>query len=333
MTVRMALAFALAMSTTLLHAQTKSDKVLASPHQQPGGLQQKHPPTPPEDASKPLMVWDIAVADRAGMPRNFRSTDDPLKVTDGKAPNVQGLTELRSSGSGEYTEANLKLMLKRLRGSVTVFDLRQEDHIFVNGEPISWYASNNWANVGKSNESIVASEAARVAALKPGTVLSLADAKSKKAGEAASALENVTVSIAATEQDVVTAAGASYLRITVSDHARPLDAEVDRFVLAVRSLPDNAWAHFHCRAGKGRTTTFMALYDMLRNAGKVSLADIVQRQSLLIGDYDLLAVDADGGKAGVGEDRAAFVRAFHDYARANPNGRPQLWSEWLKVPR
>jgi hypothetical protein len=29
-------------------------------------------------------------------------------------------------------------------------------------------------------------------------------------------------------------------------------------------------------------------------------------------------------------DRAAFVRAFYDYARANPNGQPQLWSEWLK---
>ena len=27
---------------------------------------------------------------------------------------------------------------------------------------------------------------------------------------------------------------------------------------------------------------------------------------------------------------AKFVRAFYNYARGNPNGRPKLWSEWLK---
>jgi hypothetical protein len=35
-------------------------------------------------------------------------------------------------------------------------------------------------------------------------------------------------------------------------------------------------------------------------------------------------------KAPYTKDRTAFVRAFYNYARANPNGRPQLWSEWLK---
>jgi hypothetical protein len=314
-------------------AQTGSDKQLTVAPQHSAGLQQKHPPTPPEDAVRPLMVWDVSVADRAGMPRNFRSSDDPLKSAEGKSPNVSGLTELRISGSGEYTEANLKLMLKHLRGPVTVFDLRQEDHIFVNGEPISWYATNNWANVGKSNETIMASEAARVAALKPGVVLSLADAKSKKGGEGAGPLEKMTVSSVCTERDLVTTSGASYVRITVSDHARPLDGEVDRFIRAVRSLPVDAWAHFHCRAGKGRTTTFMALYDMLRNASNVSLEDIVQRQSLLIGDYDLLAAGDDAGKAGVAEDRAEFVRAFYAYAHANPNGKPLLWSEWFQKTR
>ncbi|HTX65332.1 MAG TPA: hypothetical protein VMD31_06155, partial [Opitutaceae bacterium] len=72
-------------------------------------------------------------------------------------------------------------------------------------------------------------------------------------------------------------------------------------------------------------------YDMLRNAGRVSLNDIVNRQGLLIGEYNLLQSDEDSGwKKGVADDRAAFVRAFYDYARANPGGRPQLWTEWLK---
>jgi hypothetical protein len=102
-------------------------------------------------------------------------------------------------------------------------------------------------------------------------------------------------------------------------------------VVAVRALPENAWAHFHCEAGLGRTTTFMVLYDMLRNATRVSLEDIVCRQKLLGYNYDVLHPAGPGNwKAPYIEDRIAFVRAFYGYARANPNGGPQLWSEWLK---
>ena len=71
-------------------------------------------------------------------------------------------------------------MLPKLHGPVTVFDLRQEDHAFVNGEPISWFATNNWANVGKTHAEIVAEEEARVRALVAGTKLSLSDDKAKK---------------------------------------------------------------------------------------------------------------------------------------------------------
>jgi protein-tyrosine phosphatase len=295
-----------------------------------GGLEQKSPPVPPADAGTPLLVWDIAPDLRAGLPRNFRTTSDPLKVKDGPKPDATGLAALRASGSAEFNEAGFRLMLAQLRGPVTVFDLRQEDHVFVNGEPVSWYATNNWANVGKSHDAVVAGETARVASCKIGDSLELADDKGKKGGDATPA-EHVTLARAQTEREVVAAAGAAYVRLTVSDHSRPLDDEVDRFILAVRAMPADGWAHFHCRAGKGRTTTFLALYDMLRNAPRVALADIVNRQSLLIGDYNLLAKEADEAwKAGVTADRAEFVRAFYDYARANPDGRPQLWSEWLK---
>ena len=99
----------------------------------------------------------------------------------------------------------------------------------------------------------------------------------------------------------------------------------------MRALPAGGWVHFHCEAGKGRTTTFLALYDILRNARRVSLQDIVNRQSLLVGDYNLLDLAGQSGwKAPLFADRAAFVRAFFDYARANTGGRPQTWTEWLK---
>ena len=154
----------------------------------------------------------------------------------------------------------------------------------------------------------------------------------KKPGVASSAPEHVIVERVSTEREIVAANNAAYVRLTVTDHARPLDEEVDRFVRAVRALPANGWAHFHCEAGRGRTTTFMVLYDILRNASLVSLEDIAGRQKLLGYDYDVLRpADPGDWRAPYTDDRIAFVRAFYLYARANPGGRPQLWSEWLKA--
>lgn len=298
-------------------------------------LEQKAPPTRPADADKPLLVWDVAPSLRAGLPRNFRTTNDHLKAQPGPVPSVAALAQLRASGSAEFTAGSLKAMLAKLSGPVTIFDLRQEDHGFINGEAVSWYATNNWGNVGKTDDAVLADEDRRLGACAPGSEVVLSDDRAIKAEEGATPAEHVTVQSAETERQLVTAAGASYVRIPVADHCRPTDEAVDQFILAVRAMPADGWAHFHCRAGKGRTTTFMVLYDMLRNARDISLQDIVGRQSGLIGDYNVLAAgpadEGDGWKAGIEADRAALVRTFYDYAKANPGGRPQLWSEWLKT--
>src|SRR6266516_1577675 len=291
----------------------------------------KNPPVRPADADSPTLIWDIDLKLANALPRNFRTTDDPLT---GKSatPGATGLSDLRASGSGEFTPESLKLVLARTRGPVTVFDLRQETHIFVNDIPVSWYASHDWANVGRSQEEIESEEAARVQSFKPGSEIDVRLGHPVKHGNGNSVTpQRVTVQRASTERDVVEGAGTHYVRVAVTDHARPLDQEVDRFVLAVRELPENACTHFHCEAGLGRTTTFMVLYDMLRNATRVSLEDIVRRQKILSSGYDVLQPDEPRNwKAPYATDRAAFVRAFYDYARANQNGRPQLWSEWLR---
>jgi hypothetical protein len=295
-------------------------------------LVQKSPPTRPADANSPVLIWDIDLRLADSLPRNFRTTDEGLKVSKGQLPADTGLSDLRASGSGEFTADNLKLVLARTRGPVTIFDLRQETHIFINGLPVSWYATNDWANVDRSQAAIEADERARVESLKPGSEISVTPgAGVKKPGDTPRTAQNVTVQHASTESGLVEPNDAAYVRVTVTDHCRPLDNEVDRFILAVRALPENAWAHFHCEAGRGRTTTFMVLYDMLRNATRVSIEDIVRRQKLLGYGYDVLWPAGPGNwKAPYTADRIAFVRTFYDYARANPDGRPKLWSEWLK---
>jgi Inositol hexakisphosphate len=296
-------------------------------------LVQNHPPIRPADANSPALISDVDLKLAKSLSRNFRTTNDPLEANSGqKIPANTGLADLRASGGGEFTADGFKLLLERTRGPVTVFDLRQETHIFVNGLPVSWFATNDWANVGRTYNEIQADEAARAKSLKPGSKIVVHPGVAiKKPGVTSSAPENVTVEHASTERDIVVARNAAYVRLTVTDHARPLDEEVDRFILAIRTLPENGWAHFHCEAGRGRTTTFMVLYDMLRNANRVSLEDITRRQQLLGYDYDVLRPAGPGDwKAPYTEDRIAFVRAFYEYARANPGGQPQLWSEWLK---
>lgn len=296
-------------------------------------LMQKHPPVRPADADSPVSIWDIDLKLANALPRNFRTTDNPLGTDKDESPAITGLSDLRASGSGEFTPQGLKLLLGRTRGSVTVFDLRQETHIFVNGLPVSWYASRDWANVGRDQSAIEVNEASRVQSLTPGSEIVVRPGEPVKKGSADSATpQDVTIERASTERGIVETTGARYVRVTVTDHTRPLDDEVDRFVVAVRALPPDSWAHFHCEAGLGRTTTFMVLYDMLRNATRVSLQDIVGRQKILSSGYDVLQSAEPGNwKAPYAADRAAFVRVFYDYARANPNGRPQLWSEWLKA--
>ena len=294
-------------------------------------LAQKNPPVRPADANSTVLIWDVDPNLEKSLPRNFRTTDDPLKASKGQMPANTDLADLRASGSGEFTAAGLKLLLARTHGAVTVFDLRQETHIFVNGLPVSWFATQDWANVGRSQSAIEGDETARMESLKRGSKIVVSPgAAVKKPGVTPITPQTVTVEHASTERELVERNHAAYVRLTVTDHARPLDEEVDRFVLTVRELPENGWAHFHCEAGRGRTTTFMVLYDMLRNATRVSLEDIARRQQLLGYDYDVLRPSDPGSwKAPYTADRIAFVRAFYSYARTNPNGRPQLWSEWL----
>jgi hypothetical protein len=290
----------------------------------------KTPLVAPADASRPLLVFDVAEEYHTGLPRNFRTTNDSLPAEN--KPNTAGLADLHASGSGQFTAEGLKAVLARLGGQVTVFDLRQESHMIVNGLPVSWYATNNWANVGRAPFEIETSEEAEVQSIKKGEMLSVADTDAGQEDSNIKPPEKIKIETAMTERDCVTLSGAKYVRLMVTDHAYALDEEVDRFILAIRLLPKDGWVYFHCRAGRGRTTTFMTLYDMLRNASKVSLEDIAQRQKLLSGDYDVLKLDETGSwKAPYILDRIAFIRAFYEYARANPGGSPQLWTEWLKL--
>ena len=68
-----------------------------------------------------------------------------------------------------------------------------------------------------------------------------------------------------TEAELAAQKGVMYVRFTATDHLWPDAGEIERFRRFVKTLPKDAWLHFHCVAGEGRTTAFMTMYDMLKN--------------------------------------------------------------------
>lgn len=63
----------------------------------------------------------------------------------------KSIDSIRASGSSQFSENSLKIILDLLpQGQVTIVDLREESHGFINGIAVSWWIDRNWGNIGKS---------------------------------------------------------------------------------------------------------------------------------------------------------------------------------------
>ena len=185
-------------------------------------------------------------------------------------------------------------------------------------------------NIGRSKDEIIENEKQLVHSLKGGKI-TYAKIGSSTNYEPKNAVEE-EVSEALTEEELVTSLGMKYQRITALDHVFQKDAIIDDFIAFYRSLPaDGAWLHFHCQAGRGRTTFFMCLYDMLRNPA-VPLKDILYRQTLIGGT----SMYNDGtGQAEWRQDLfkeiSVMIPVVYAYVQDNvKNGYSVPWSTWKK---
>lgn len=257
------------------------------------------------------------------LPKKWRSAKQgisPLLVQN--KFNVTGLERLALSGSGQFTEENFVNMVHQLAVThLIVFDLREESHGLINGDAVSWTdGQTNYANVGKTLAEIEADENLRlVGAVNKGSIAVLNPAKE---------VHRVLVKRVKTERELVESMGYTYVRLPITDHNRPSNEAIDQFVHLVKNRPSEAWVHVHCKGGKGRTTTFMALYDMMFNARDVGLEDIIDRQKW-IGGSDLVETEKPlSFKQKPAEERLELVRAFYTYCREVPNFEI-TWSEWV----
>jgi len=273
----------------------------------------------------------------AVFPRSLRFMTDTFTKSLQPLPSRQGLDKLRCSASAEFSGSGLSLIRDKIRtaaGSdavIYVVDLRKESHGFVNGDiPVSQYMKKNRGNTNLKAAAVKQAEGKWLQSLvgKELTFVPMGKTDTKLFSACSVKVEKVE-----TEEALASRLGMRYKRIPITDQMAPTDEEVDAFIAFYKSLPKNAWLHFHCHAGHGRTTTFAVFYDILSNPN-VALDDIVARQYALGGTNLFIPSKKDNWKGKEIRKRAEQIRKFYAYVQANrSNQYAQTFSAWVKTQR
>lgn len=257
----------------------------------------------------------------APLPKSARILNGPYDTGLVGVPSREGLDLLRGAASGQFTEMSLLFMANRFSdpSSITVIDLREETHGFVNGMPISWKLPHTtWTNRGKTVEEIEADEVQFLQdVLKQGFVVLDPLTNPLK----------IEVGHVQTERQLVESHGMHYLRIPITENHPPTDEQVERMVKLIAELPEKGWVYGHCHGGRGRATLFSAMYDILKNSDKFTLEEILMRQ-LLLGGTDLMRLQPlSDVRYHAAIERMDFFKRFYAYVKADgPGNFP--FSQW-----
>ncbi|HXF91000.1 MAG TPA: hypothetical protein VNJ29_03620 [Candidatus Nitrosotenuis sp.] len=238
--------------------------------------------------------------------KKFRSTDDIQPNL--KDVNLEGLSDLRISGSNRPVFADIKKRLKNVKGKIYIVDLTGGDQPYLHGKYPLDFLGYEAKNPNRYD-------------------LRLRRLFINGFGEI---LPQDFVS----EEIVARQHGFEYLKFFNTRREPPTSEIIDRIIEIVETLPKDDWLHFHCLGGKGRTTVFMTIVDILKNGKKVSLEDIVKRQYLL-GGIDLFDVQVWKTKGSYTVEqlttRKQFVENFYTYVN-DPHGYGTLtWTQWCKA--
>lgn len=272
-----------------------------------------------------LLVVDNA--NQTALPGNFRTTADALPGN----INNDGLAALHVAGSQQFTTQGLSAAIAKIPAkSIIIVDLRRESHGQLNGNAISWYGPQNAANAAKSPDQIRLSELRLLNRLKKSPFRWTYEITEKTNDDFIETTRRdfVRVESVKSEQQLAASHHLGYKRFYVEDFHAPDAGEVVRFVNFAKKLPDDTWLYFHCRAGKGRTTTFMTMVDMMKNARHVSFEDIINRQAAL-GGSNLLDLPAETNfKFKYASHRLNFLKNFYEYAKTNTDDFSTTWIQW-----
>jgi hypothetical protein len=264
-------------------------------------------------------------------PVNWRSTENAhyLKI------NSKGLDTLFISGSAAPALEDMRWITKKYGQNhpVYIVDLRLETHLYINGLPVSLFYRRDEINWGKSSKKIQEEEQYWVNYFNyKGFILINRLGKPVLGFKIPLDSHTLAVKNTYTEEHAAKKAGSGYIRIEVPDYHPPAPDQVDKFLTFIKKIPKNSWLHFHCAAGKGRTTTFMVMRDIVANAKQIPLQTILTRQELL-GGINLFrkspSLSAQPWKKEYHHARRDYIRLFYTYVNSKAI-QTQSFSDWIK---
>lgn len=232
-------------------------------------------------------------------PPNFRKSTDTIS-NEGNL-NLNGLSNLNISGSGQFSKEGFNTIRESIdtKYKLIDIDLRQEAHGFLNECPINWPRTHS--NPNSSLKEIMTNEKNKLNSIKLNKPLSFYNVPCKV----------VIPSKVLNEKEFVTDNKISYVRFPVIDGSIPTEDTTNRFVEFINKQPKGSWLHFHCKEGIGRTTTFMIMYDILKNGKTVPLHDIINRQ------IELAKMRTDEKNSFASKKRIDFLTDFYNEYKNN----------------
>lgn len=257
---------------------------------------------------------------------HFISTNDPipfkrLKHECCRNINREGLSDLNAYGSGvinyRFFKKYFAETIKPTGGELYIVNLLNQDVYYYNDRPLRWYGlgfvSNN---LGKNlhQKKIFRNAHKGLIRLVYGTP-PIND-----------------ISQLQTERSILSELGIKYFLFPYGNDGWLNNEQfLENTIHFFESIPDHGHLYIHCQHGRGRTTTVLVLYDIFKNAKKMPLKDITDRQYCL-GREDLMntilwpkgtwtqeALDA----------RKELVEKFYEYMTDSQGYGYQSWSRWV----
>ena len=215
----------------------------------------------------PQIYFDTINKENNKLPRNFRDLN---------------LYNLKAIASAQFSENELIFIKKKFfNKKITIVDLRKENHFFINGIPVSIL-----------NENIDLIEIQNIDLFYQNQLTEI-----KKHSKISIKLENgdykeILIKKLLSEEELVKSHGFGYKRFPIKDYNFPNKDIFDDIVEFLLNLKSEDLIYVHCAGGKGRSTIFLSIYDIVINSKQTSLAEIFLRQHK-IGGANLYNIKED----------------------------------------
>ena len=226
---------------------------------------------------------------------------------------LRDIPTLNISGSAQFTKDQLLNLKNSInKDNICIVDLRQESHGMINDLAISFLNPYKDLNNGFTTEQTIKAENSLLNKIKIGNTIQLY----KHTGIF---IKDITVDFISNESQLVTEADMQYKRFAVKDNSAPTPDIVDEFVEFINK-PDDIHLHFHCAAGKGRTTSFMVMYQAMKNNSNLTLEQLLSYQ------YNIGGVNLHDNNI-----QYNFLEDFCNYVQKNKHSNYSIsYSQWIK---